>query len=168
MGGKVVQLVQGREKVLEAVAGRDAAAFAGFPQIQVIDLDAAMDRGSNGELVGYLAQRATSGLAAAFERRRAAEFIAQGASASSSALPRSRPRVNADFLQELAGRHRRRDESRSLSTAKTATSSSKAGTGIDQLDRHRSNRRARAVLLRLSLHLCRQRRHDAGHRSRVV
>ena len=46
--GKVVQLVQGREKALE---GPDALEmlerFAGFPEIQVIDLDAAMGVGEN-------------------------------------------------------------------------------------------------------------------------
>ena len=47
-GGKVVQLVQGRDKALE---GPDALEmlerFAGFPEIQVIDLDAAMGVGEN-------------------------------------------------------------------------------------------------------------------------
>ncbi len=43
MDGKVVQLVQGREKVLEGKSLDEMLElFAGFPQIQVIDLDAAM------------------------------------------------------------------------------------------------------------------------------
>ena len=51
MDGKVVQLVQGREKVLEGKSLDEMLdLFAGFPQIQVIDLDAALGRGSNGEL----------------------------------------------------------------------------------------------------------------------
>ena len=48
MDGRVVQLVQGREKVLEG--GSPLAMlekFAAFPEIQVIDLDAAMSRGEN-------------------------------------------------------------------------------------------------------------------------
>jgi phosphoribosylformimino-5-aminoimidazole carboxamide ribotide isomerase len=56
MDGKVVQLVQGREKALEGDAPdimRER--FAAFPQIQVIDLDAAMGRGANDELVEMLA-----------------------------------------------------------------------------------------------------------------
>ena len=59
MGGKVVQLVQGREKALEAESP-DAMVekFTGFDQIQVIDLDAAMGTGWNGEIVEYLAGRA--------------------------------------------------------------------------------------------------------------
>ncbi len=45
MEGKVVQLVQGREKVLEGKSPEETLAlFAGFPEIQVIDLDAALDR----------------------------------------------------------------------------------------------------------------------------
>ena len=58
-GGKVVQLVQGREKVLE---GPDALEmlerFAGFPEIQVIDLDAAMGVGDNGAIIEMLTSRA--------------------------------------------------------------------------------------------------------------
>ncbi|MGH9610657.1 MAG: HisA/HisF-related TIM barrel protein, partial [Bryobacteraceae bacterium] len=42
MGGKVVQLVQGREKALEGKPVDEMLAmFSGFPQIQAIDLDAA-------------------------------------------------------------------------------------------------------------------------------
>src|SRR5579885_621023 len=59
MGGKVVQLVQGREKALEG--GEPLAMlerFASFPEIQVIDLDAAIGSGTNHELVAMLASRA--------------------------------------------------------------------------------------------------------------
>jgi phosphoribosylformimino-5-aminoimidazole carboxamide ribotide isomerase len=59
MDGKVVQLVQGREKVLEGKSPDEMLAqFAGFPQIQVIDLDAAKGTGSNAVIVEHLAQRA--------------------------------------------------------------------------------------------------------------
>ena len=59
MDGKVVQLVQGREKALEGDSpGRMLRKFAAFPEIQVIDLDAAMGRGSNDELVRLLAAKA--------------------------------------------------------------------------------------------------------------
>ncbi len=56
MDGKVVQLVQGKEKALEGDAPdvmRER--FSAFPQIQVIDLDAAMGRGANDGLVEMLA-----------------------------------------------------------------------------------------------------------------
>ncbi len=59
MDGKVVQLVQGRDKALEV---DDPLAileqFGAFPEIQVIDLDAALGTGSNENLVQFLAARA--------------------------------------------------------------------------------------------------------------
>jgi phosphoribosylformimino-5-aminoimidazole carboxamide ribonucleotide (ProFAR) isomerase len=58
MDGKVVQLVQGREKFLElpdplAVLEK----FAAYPQIQVIDLDGALARGDHSEIIRELCQR---------------------------------------------------------------------------------------------------------------
>jgi len=59
MGGKVVQLVQGRDKALEGEAPLEMLRkFAAFPEIQVIDLDAAMGKGENSALVEMLASRA--------------------------------------------------------------------------------------------------------------
>jgi phosphoribosylformimino-5-aminoimidazole carboxamide ribonucleotide (ProFAR) isomerase len=59
MGGKVVQLIQGREKALEGDAPLAMLEkFAAFPQIQVIDLDAAIGNGSNDSVVELLASRA--------------------------------------------------------------------------------------------------------------
>jgi len=61
MEGKVVQLVQGREKALEADSPEEMLRrFAPFPEIQVIDLDAAMGRGSNEGLVRLVAARAAA------------------------------------------------------------------------------------------------------------
>lgn len=61
MDGKVVQLVQGREKALEGEAPLVMLErFAGFPVIQVIDLDAAMGKGSNDDIVRSLASRAVT------------------------------------------------------------------------------------------------------------
>ena len=58
MDGKVVQLVQGREKALEGDAPLEMLRkFAAFPQIQVIDLDAAMGCGENAAVVELLASR---------------------------------------------------------------------------------------------------------------
>lgn len=57
--GKVVQLVQGKKKALEGEAPLVMLErFAGFPEIQVIDLDAAMGRGANDDIVALLAGRA--------------------------------------------------------------------------------------------------------------
>ena len=61
MGGKVVQLIQGREKALEGDAPLVMLEkFAAFPEIQVIDLDQAMGKGSNDAVVRDLAARATT------------------------------------------------------------------------------------------------------------
>jgi phosphoribosylformimino-5-aminoimidazole carboxamide ribotide isomerase len=59
MDGKVVQLVQGREKVLEADAPLEMLEkFKPFSEIQVIDLDAAMGRGANDDLVKLVTSQA--------------------------------------------------------------------------------------------------------------
>ncbi|HJT53342.1 MAG TPA: 1-(5-phosphoribosyl)-5-[(5-phosphoribosylamino)methylideneamino] imidazole-4-carboxamide isomerase [Candidatus Angelobacter sp.] len=58
MGGKIVQLIQGEKKALESDdfdywIGR----FSGYPLVQLIDLDAAMGKGSNLELVKMICKR---------------------------------------------------------------------------------------------------------------
>jgi phosphoribosylformimino-5-aminoimidazole carboxamide ribotide isomerase len=59
MEGKVVQLVQGREKALEGDSPETMLQrFAAFQQIQVIDLDAAIGSGANDALVEMLASKA--------------------------------------------------------------------------------------------------------------
>jgi phosphoribosylformimino-5-aminoimidazole carboxamide ribotide isomerase len=61
MDGKVMQLVQGREKVLEADAPLAMLEkFKSFPEIQVIDLDAAMGRGANDDLVMLVTSHAAA------------------------------------------------------------------------------------------------------------
>ena len=105
MDGKVVQLVQGREKVLEGKSLDEMLEmFAGFPQIQVIDLDAALGRGSNGDLVAYLARHAgirAGGGVRTVERAR--ELLDQGAwrvIVGTAAFSPDGP--NRTFLQTLA------------------------------------------------------------------
>ncbi|MCX7603554.1 MAG: 1-(5-phosphoribosyl)-5-[(5-phosphoribosylamino)methylideneamino] imidazole-4-carboxamide isomerase [Bryobacteraceae bacterium] len=59
MDGKVVQLIQGREKALEGAPPLEMLErFRRFPEIQVIDLDAALGRGDNTPIVEMLAARA--------------------------------------------------------------------------------------------------------------
>lgn len=58
MGGKIVQLVQGRKKALEfddfdVWVDR----FSKYPLVQLIDLDAAIGTGSNSELVSHFARQ---------------------------------------------------------------------------------------------------------------
>jgi phosphoribosylformimino-5-aminoimidazole carboxamide ribotide isomerase len=81
MDGKVVQLVQGREKALEGDAPDEMLRkFAGFREIQVIDLDAAMGRGSNDELVEHLAARCAARVGGGVRSvQRARALVEQGA-----------------------------------------------------------------------------------------
>jgi phosphoribosylformimino-5-aminoimidazole carboxamide ribotide isomerase len=58
MGGKIVQLVQGREKALEFDDFEVwVSRFSHFPLVQLIDLDAALGTGDNAELVRELARQ---------------------------------------------------------------------------------------------------------------
>jgi phosphoribosylformimino-5-aminoimidazole carboxamide ribotide isomerase len=81
MDGKVVQLVQGRERALEGDAPLEMLAkFAAFPEIQVIDLDAAMGRGENSGLVELLAARAKCRVGGGVRTaERARKLVKQGA-----------------------------------------------------------------------------------------
>jgi phosphoribosylformimino-5-aminoimidazole carboxamide ribotide isomerase len=58
MGGKIVQLVQGEKKQLE-FDNFDywIERFSAYPLVQLIDLDAAMGRGNNRELVAMICKR---------------------------------------------------------------------------------------------------------------
>ena len=105
MDGKVVQLRQGKEKVLEGKSPDEMLElFAGFPHIQVIDLDAAMGRGANSEIMQHLAARSqirAGGGVRSVERAR--QLFAQGAwrvIVGTAAL--SPNGVNRDFLTQLA------------------------------------------------------------------
>jgi phosphoribosylformimino-5-aminoimidazole carboxamide ribotide isomerase len=81
MDGKVVQLVQGREKALEGEAPLVMLQrFAAFPEIQVIDLDAAMGRGANDRIVAELASQAAIRAGGGVRSpERAARLVEQGA-----------------------------------------------------------------------------------------
>ncbi len=105
MDGKVVQLVQGREKALEGDSPDEMLRrFAAFPQIQVIDLDAAMGRGANDELVEMLASKAIIRAGGGVRTvGRAETLLRQGAFrviVGTSAFQADGP--NHSFLSELA------------------------------------------------------------------
>jgi phosphoribosylformimino-5-aminoimidazole carboxamide ribotide isomerase len=81
MDGKVVQLVQGRDKALEGDAPLEMLRkFSAFPEIQVIDLDAAMGKGENSALVELLAARAKCRVGGGVRTpERARRLVEQGA-----------------------------------------------------------------------------------------
>ena len=104
MDGKVVQLVQGREKALEGESPQAMLAkFAAFPQIQVIDLDAAIGKGANDALVEMLASKAVVRAGGGVRTvERAEALLAQGAYriiVGTSAFGKDGP--NHDFLESL-------------------------------------------------------------------
>ncbi len=58
MGGKIVQLIQGSRKALEFDNFQEwIDRFAKYPLVQLIDLDAAMGRGNNADLVRSFARK---------------------------------------------------------------------------------------------------------------
>lgn len=81
MDGKVVQLVQGREKALEADSPDEMLRrFSAFPEIQVIDLDAALGRGSNDDLVRGIASKVAARVGGGVrDAARARALVEQGA-----------------------------------------------------------------------------------------
>jgi phosphoribosylformimino-5-aminoimidazole carboxamide ribotide isomerase len=104
MDGKVVQLVQGREKALEGKSVDEMLdMFSGFPQIQVIDLDAAMGQGSNAAIVEHVARRAIVRAGGGVRNaERAEKLVACGAHRviiGTAAFSRDGP--NRDFLTAL-------------------------------------------------------------------
>jgi phosphoribosylformimino-5-aminoimidazole carboxamide ribotide isomerase len=105
MGGKVVQLVQGREKALEGDSPEEMLRkFAAFPEIQVIDLDAAMGRGSNDDLVRLLASKAATRVGGGVrDASRARALVEQGARkviVGTSAF--TRDGINEPLLADIA------------------------------------------------------------------
>jgi len=106
MDAKVVQLVQGRDKALEVDnADEMLVRFAAFPQIQVIDLDAAMGRGANDALVESIAAKAVCRIGGGVRTvERALTLLRQGAYrviVGTSAFTADGP--NHAFLESLAG-----------------------------------------------------------------
>jgi phosphoribosylformimino-5-aminoimidazole carboxamide ribotide isomerase len=105
MDGKVVQLVQGREKALEGDSPEEMLRkFAAFPEIQVIDLDAAIGKGSNDEMVEFLASRCAARIGGGVRSvERARKLVQQGARQviiGTSAFDSNG--INASFLEEVA------------------------------------------------------------------
>jgi len=81
MDGKVVQLVQGRDKALEGDNPLEMLRrFAAFPEIQVIDLNAAIGNGENSVIVATLAASARCRVGGGVRTpERARHLVEQGA-----------------------------------------------------------------------------------------
>ena len=105
MGGKIVQLVQGERKALEFDDFPQwVRRFSKFPMVQVIDLDAAMGKGDNRQLVkGLCAElpcQVGGGLRTTEAARQILEWGARKAIIGSSLFLRAD--VNITFAADLA------------------------------------------------------------------
>ncbi|MFN7920025.1 MAG: 1-(5-phosphoribosyl)-5-[(5-phosphoribosylamino)methylideneamino] imidazole-4-carboxamide isomerase [Bryobacteraceae bacterium] len=105
MDGRVVQLVQGREKALEGGSPSEMLdRFRAFPEIQVIDLDAAIGNGANDKIVEFLASHARCRVGGGVRTvERAQRLIEQGAYrviVGTSAFTANG--IAADFLSRVA------------------------------------------------------------------
>lgn len=105
MDGKVVQLIQGREKALEGGTPDEMLEkFAAFPEIQVIDLDAALGRGSNTKPLTYIAKRCRARIGGGVRSLGHAETLARLGAAriivGTAAFQATGP--NIAFLTQLA------------------------------------------------------------------
>jgi phosphoribosylformimino-5-aminoimidazole carboxamide ribonucleotide (ProFAR) isomerase len=104
MGSKVVQLVQGKRKALELPDPLAVLAkFAGFEEVQVIDLDAAMGREPQGDVVRELCRRKRCRVGGGIRSvERAVEALGDGAHkviVGSRAF--TAQGINFEFLQAL-------------------------------------------------------------------
>jgi phosphoribosylformimino-5-aminoimidazole carboxamide ribotide isomerase len=81
MGGKIVQLVQGEKKALEFDDFEYwIERFSAYPLVQLIDLDAAMGRGNNRELIAMICKRLPCQTGGGIrDVARASELLALGA-----------------------------------------------------------------------------------------
>jgi phosphoribosylformimino-5-aminoimidazole carboxamide ribotide isomerase len=115
MGGRIVQLVQGKElKLAFDDFEHWIERFSGYPMVQLIDLDAAMRQGSNRALIEQIAQRLPCQVGGGIGSiERAQEMLAAGARRviigsalfdASGAVPEGDTQnlVRRDFAQELA------------------------------------------------------------------
>jgi phosphoribosylformimino-5-aminoimidazole carboxamide ribotide isomerase len=105
MGGKIVQLIQGKRKALEfddfeAWASR----FSTFPMVQLIDLDAAMGRGSNSKLIEFFVKRLPclvgGGIRSLVTARQMLELGAHRVILGSALIENGQ--MNIDFAKQLA------------------------------------------------------------------
>ena len=107
MEGKIVQLIQGSKKALETT---DFEAwierFSRYPLVQLIDLDAAMGKGSNRTLVKQFAARLSCQVGGGIRSIETAEDVLRAGARRiiiGSALVRD-GQINRTFAEELAGR----------------------------------------------------------------
>jgi phosphoribosylformimino-5-aminoimidazole carboxamide ribotide isomerase len=105
MGGKIVQLIQGSRKALEFDDPQEwVDRFAKYPLVQLIDLDAAMGNGQNGDLVRELSRelpcQVGGGIRTIEAARTTLDMGARRVILGSSLI--SQGSINAAFAQQAA------------------------------------------------------------------
>ncbi|MBI1739429.1 MAG: 1-(5-phosphoribosyl)-5-[(5-phosphoribosylamino)methylideneamino] imidazole-4-carboxamide isomerase [Acidobacteriales bacterium] len=105
MGGKIVQLVQGRQKALEFDNFQEwVDRFSKYPLIQLIDLDAAMGNGHNADLVREFARQLPCQVGGGIRSLEAAQATlglgARRVILGSSLI--SKGAINSGFAQQMA------------------------------------------------------------------
>ena len=105
MSGKAVQLIQGRDKALERENPlKIADDFGRFGEIAVIDLDAAMGKGENEEVIRELCRRAScrvgGGIGTVEKAKKLFSYGATKIIIGSKAFKDGE--INSEFLKELA------------------------------------------------------------------
>ena len=107
MEGKIVQLIQGAKKALETTDFEPwIERFSHYPLVQLIDLDAAMGKGSNRALVEQFAERLPCQVGGGIRSTEAAEHVLRAGARRiiiGSALVRD-GQINTAFADELARR----------------------------------------------------------------
>jgi phosphoribosylformimino-5-aminoimidazole carboxamide ribotide isomerase len=105
MGGKIVQLIQGKKKALEFDNFDEwVERFSQYPLVQLIDLDAAMGRASNSALVREISKRLPCQVGGGIRSREAAQSAldsgARRVILGSALLERGE--LNSQFAEKLA------------------------------------------------------------------
>jgi phosphoribosylformimino-5-aminoimidazole carboxamide ribotide isomerase len=109
MGGKIVQLVQGKRKALEFDDFEEwIERFSTFPLVQLIDLDAAIGTGNNRAILGQFLQRLPCQVGGGIRSIESAqEILALGARRVILGSPLVRKgEINVDFAREIANKVR--------------------------------------------------------------
>jgi len=105
MGGKVVQLVQGKKKALEFDDFEEwVHRFLKYPMVQLIDLDAAMGTGNNRAVIAQIAPRLHCQVGGGVRSLQAAEEMLEAGArrviVGSALLPDGK--LNEDFARTMA------------------------------------------------------------------
>ena len=171
-GGKAVQLVRGRRRALavDDVLGL-LDRFRDYPILHVIDLDAAMRKGSNARWIKLLCREANrkvrvgGGIRTVARAERILSWGAEKIIVGSAAFRDGK--VAREFLGCAAQARRTQARDRGSRYGRRPDRGARLARTIEASPSG-SDSGARALLFGIPFHVRGQRRHDEGHRSFVV